>query len=71
MLGVSLEVHVLLMFCCRDSVLVTVADGATSFYAGFAVFAFAGFIANELKEPVDNIVGSGTLRSRSRVVSLH
>ena len=43
----------------RDAFLVTIADGATSFYAGFAIFAFAGFMAEQLDEPVSEILGSG------------
>ena len=44
----------------RDGVLVPILNCATSFYAGFAVFSVVGFLANDLGEPVQDVVESGS-----------
>jgi len=45
--------------CYRDSILVCVANSFTSIMAGFAVFAFIGFIAHETKQSVEEVTTTG------------
>lgn len=45
--------------CFRDAVIIGLANCATSFFAGFVVFSFVGFMAYELDRPVGDVVASG------------
>ena len=37
------------------------ADGLTSFYGGFVVFAIIGFMANDIGQDIKDVAVSGTL----------
>ncbi|XP_070554248.1 sodium- and chloride-dependent glycine transporter 2-like [Ptychodera flava] len=45
--------------CLRDSIAIPLLNGLTSVFAGFVVFSAIGFIANELKVPIDQVVEQG------------
>ncbi|XP_041376368.1 sodium- and chloride-dependent glycine transporter 1-like isoform X2 [Gigantopelta aegis] len=45
--------------CFRDAVIVTLADGLTSFYAGFVVFCVVGFMAKEANIPIEKMALQG------------
>lgn len=44
---------------CRDAIVINLVSFATSLYAGIAVFAIIGFMANEYNLPVNEVVKSG------------
>ena len=47
-------------FCsCRDAILVSVANCATSFFAGFVVFGILGFMASEMGLKVAEVAKQG------------
>lgn len=45
--------------CYRDAIVINLVSFATSLYAGIAVFAIIGFMANEYNLPVNEVVKSG------------
>ncbi|XP_064627434.1 sodium-dependent proline transporter-like isoform X2 [Lineus longissimus] len=45
--------------CQRDTCFIVIVNGLTSLYAGFAVFAVVGYMANETGMPVDQVIKSG------------
>ena len=45
----------------RDAVAVAIGDAATSIFAGFVVFSFMGFLANEMNMDVEKLVDDGML----------
>lgn len=51
----------MLWFCplFRDSIIACLADCLTSFFAGFVVFAVVGYMAHEMKQPVEQVATAG------------
>ena len=45
--------------CIRDTVIVSMANCLTSFFAGFVIFSFLGFLANEQGVEVSDVATSG------------
>jgi len=45
--------------CVRDTLIVSIGNCLTSFFAGFVIFSFLGFLAHELDTTVDNVAESG------------
>ena len=45
--------------CYRDSILICVINSLTSFLAGFAVFAFIGFMSHETGLTIDEVTTTG------------
>jgi len=45
--------------CLRDSLIVSLGNCLTSFFAGFVIFSFLGFLAHELNTTVDDVAESG------------
>ncbi|XP_064627446.1 sodium-dependent proline transporter-like [Lineus longissimus] len=45
--------------CQRDTFFIVIANSMTSIYAGFAVFAVIGYMAQEIGMPVDQVIKSG------------
>ncbi|XP_046360450.2 sodium- and chloride-dependent glycine transporter 1-like isoform X1 [Haliotis rufescens] len=45
--------------CFRDTIIVSLADGLTSFYSGFVVFSVVGFMAKEANVSVTDIATQG------------
>lgn len=50
--------------CFRDAVFIGLANCATSFFAGFVVFSFVGFMAYELDTDVKQVAATGWQRLR-------
>lgn len=46
---------------CRDCIMLCSLNSATSFVAGFAIFAVLGFMAREQGVPISEVAESGTL----------
>jgi len=44
----------------RDSLIVSIGNCLTSFFAGFVIFSFLGFLATQLETTVDQVAESGT-----------
>ncbi|XP_046360488.2 sodium- and chloride-dependent glycine transporter 1-like [Haliotis rufescens] len=45
--------------CFRDAIIVTLADGLTSFYSGFVIFSVVGFLAKEANVSVTDVATEG------------
>ncbi|KAL5022153.1 hypothetical protein ScPMuIL_001308 [Solemya velum] len=45
--------------CLRDAIIGSMADGLTSFYAGFVVFSVLGFMAHEANQSIEDVSTSG------------
>lgn len=45
--------------CYKDCLILAIVNSATSFFSGFAIFAFLGFMAYEQKVPVSEVAESG------------
>ncbi|XP_067655017.1 sodium- and chloride-dependent glycine transporter 1-like [Haliotis asinina] len=45
--------------CFKDTLIVSIGNICTSIFAGFVIFAIVGYLANELKMPVDKVVEQG------------
>ncbi|XP_076804194.1 sodium- and chloride-dependent creatine transporter 1-like isoform X1 [Clavelina lepadiformis] len=45
--------------CFKDCVILAVVNSATSFFAGFVIFTFLGFMAHEQHVPIDRVAESG------------
>ena len=45
--------------CLRDSLIVSLGNCLTSFFAGFVIFSFLGYLAHELDSEVSDVVDSG------------
>lgn len=45
--------------CLRDSLIVSLGNCLTSFFAGFVIFSFLGFLANNLGEKVQDVATEG------------
>lgn len=43
----------------RDGICLSIANSATSIYAGFAIFSVLGFMAHELGTDISNVVSQG------------
>lgn len=43
----------------RDSIIACLANCLTSFFAGFVVFAVVGYMAHEMKQPVEQVATAG------------
>ena len=45
--------------CLRDALIVPIVNGATSIFAGFAIFSIIGFMAFETGKTIENVVTHG------------
>ena len=61
----------LCMSACRDAVIVTVINCATSLFAGFVVFSILGFMAEEQQVPVDRVADDGMTSQLEFTLSFH
>ncbi|CAD5113084.1 DgyrCDS2274 [Dimorphilus gyrociliatus] len=45
--------------CLRDTLIVSIGNCLTSFFAGFVIFSFIGFLARETEQEVEDVATSG------------
>lgn len=67
--GATISLHMLLFsivcfykylfLLCRDSLIVAFGNCLTSFFAGFVIFSYLGYLATEAGQPVESVVDSG------------
>lgn len=48
-------------FFYRDSLLISFGNCLTSFFAGFVIFSFIGFLANKLGQDVNEVADAGKI----------
>ena len=53
----------------RDALIVSIGNCLTSFFAGFVIFAFIGYLADQLDVEVDEVAESGALASAIKMHS--
>lgn len=58
-------------FLHRDGIFVSLANSATSIFAGFVVFSILGFMAHELGTDVSSVVSEGKVRNTALTFKLH
>ena len=54
-----LMTDVIMFSDCRDTLIVAIGNCLTSFFAGFVIFSFLGFLAKETGQTVEDVVQSG------------
>ena len=47
----------------RDTLIVTIGNCLTSFFAGFVIFSILGYMSVALDKPIEEVVNSGTKKS--------
>lgn len=52
----------------RDSLIVSFSNCLTSFFAGFVIFSYLGFLATEYNQPVEDVVDSGKITDTLRLM---
>ena len=57
----TLVLNEILTRAFRDSIIVSVGNCVTSFFAGFVIFSSLGFLAGQLDVPVKDATESGVL----------
>ena len=51
----------LFLFDCRDCLVTSLVNSLTSFFSGFVIFTYLGYMANHQDRPIESVAEQGKM----------